>query len=105
MQNRLCSAKLCRLAYSREGARLKADAEGDPSEAFEAHLYQGQLGDLFDLYLRDDVLGSPTNIWPTDRSWVVYTDYDLWGTRVSGSVSLIDALRNDPELETVDLGV
>ncbi|MBQ1037193.1 hypothetical protein [Micromonospora sp. C81] len=45
---------------------------------------------------------SPTNLWPTDRSWLIWTDYDLQGTRISGSRSLIEAVRSHPALETVD---
>lgn len=46
-------------------------------------------------------IGTPSNIWPMDRSWFVYTDWDLWGTKVSGSQSLIDDLISDPDLETI----
>jgi hypothetical protein len=45
---------------------------------------------------------SPTNLWPTDRSWFIWTDYDLEGTKVSGSKDLIDALKSHLALETVD---
>lgn len=44
---------------------------------------------------------SPSNFWPVDRSWFVYTDYDLWGTEVSGGEELIAAIENSPALETV----
>ena len=42
---------------------------------------------------------TPSNIWPADRSWFVYTDYDLWATRISGSQALIDALIEDSEID------
>jgi hypothetical protein len=45
---------------------------------------------------------SPTNFWPIDRSWFVYTDPDSSATKVSGSASAIDALRAHPDLETRD---
>lgn len=45
---------------------------------------------------------TPANIWPPDRSWLVYTDYDLWATKVSGSFELIKELRTNPFLETLD---
>ncbi|CAM4054638.1 hypothetical protein TSST111916_19965 [Tsukamurella strandjordii] len=44
---------------------------------------------------------SPSNFWPIDRSWFVYTDYDLWGTEVSGSPELIAAVEAHQDLETV----
>lgn len=44
---------------------------------------------------------TPDNIWPVDRSWLITTDYDLWGTRVAGSTELVAALEADPELETI----
>ncbi|MET8360199.1 hypothetical protein [Micromonospora sp. NPDC005171] len=45
---------------------------------------------------------SPTNLWPTDRSWFVWTDYDLLGTKVSRSGPLVEAVKTHPALETVD---
>ncbi|KXO88887.1 hypothetical protein [Tsukamurella pseudospumae] len=44
---------------------------------------------------------SPSNFWPVDRSWLVYTDYDLMGTEVSGSAELIAAVERSPALETI----
>ena len=44
---------------------------------------------------------APNNIWPADRSWMVFTDYDLWATKVSGSHALIADLLNEPELEAI----
>jgi hypothetical protein len=66
-------------------------------------LYRGLIRDL-DLFSDDaDFGGSPTNIWPEDGSWLVYTDWDLSATKVCGSPSLIDGLIQDSELETVVL--
>jgi hypothetical protein len=45
---------------------------------------------------------SPTNIWASDQSWFVLTDWDLQGTKVSGSRELIDAVRFNSSLETTD---
>ena len=58
------------------------------------------LGEVLDLY--DQRSQSPTNFWATDRSWLVFTDSDLEGTKVSGGPSLIAALREDQRLETID---
>ncbi len=46
-------------------------------------------------------VGTPSNIWPVDQSWFVYTDWDLWGTKVSGPAALIDALEAHERLETL----
>lgn len=43
---------------------------------------------------------TPTNIWAVDRSWFVYTDYDLLATKVSGPKLLIDRLRAHPDIES-----
>jgi hypothetical protein len=48
----------------------------------------------------DNLPGSPTNWWPEDRSWFAYTDWDLWGTKVSGPRSLIAAVGAAEVLET-----
>ncbi len=66
-------------------------------------IYELQADDLLGLYELDEVRSSPTNLWPLDRSWFVYTDYDLWATKVSGSSNLIERIVNDPELESVPL--
>ena len=62
-----------------------------------------ELHQLTDLYHDEDLPGSPSNIWPRDRSWLVYTDADLWATKVSGSGDLIGRLIADAALETVSL--
>ena len=66
-------------------------------------LFRGSIAELAGLYDDPTVLGSPSNIWSQDRSWFVYTDHDLWGTKVSGSPALIATLSQDPNLETADL--
>jgi len=44
---------------------------------------------------------TPSNLWPDDRSWFVYTDADLMATKVKGSAALIAALVDDVHLETL----
>ena len=46
--------------------------------------------------------GYADQLWPRDRSWFVWTDWDLKGTRLSGSRALGGAARADAVLETVD---
>ncbi|WP_411126395.1 hypothetical protein [Streptomyces sp. x-19] len=67
------------------------------------HVRSGRLRDARALYDIDEVEFSPSNLWPEDRSWIVYTDYDLWGTKVVGPTALIDALVDDAEIEAVRL--
>jgi hypothetical protein len=45
---------------------------------------------------------TPEFWWPQDRSWVVWTDWDLEGTKVFGSNSLIQHLRQHPKIEPLD---
>jgi hypothetical protein len=66
-------------------------------------LLRGTLDELEALYDDERFPGSPSNIWPVDRAWFVYTDYDLSGTKVSGNANLIDSLLEDDDLETVVL--
>ncbi|MET9297112.1 hypothetical protein [Streptomyces sp. NPDC003077] len=67
------------------------------------HVLTGRLGDAHALADLEEPDFSPSNFWPQDRSWAVWTDYDLWGTKVAGPSSLIDALVADPDLEAVRL--
>jgi hypothetical protein len=73
------------------------------AEFDEATLFQGRLGHISRLHAVVDLSGSPSNFWPVDRSWFVYTDYDLCGTKVSGDRGLIRRLEGDPELESASL--
>ena len=74
------------VAFTREGATV----------------FAGDLRDLPTLVrsARGQQL-TPNNIWPTDHSWLTYTDYDLNATRVSGSPELIEALCGHKDLDTV----
>jgi hypothetical protein len=64
---------------------------------------EGSLGSVPDLVQEGSHFRStPSNLWPVDRSWFVWTDWDLWGTKVSGSQELIDAIDADGEIETFD---
>jgi hypothetical protein len=60
-----------------------------------------RLADLPSLYDWEEVHGSPSNIWPQDRSWFIYTDWDLWGTRVSGTAEFVGSVAADRQLETI----
>jgi hypothetical protein len=64
-------------------------------------IYRCELGETAALYVQEN--GSPTNLWPKDRSWFVYTDWDFLATKVSGSKELIAELRRDDALETTML--
>jgi hypothetical protein len=106
---------LDREQFRRLVARLGARSPAGPDTACVAfyglllgndltpRLYTGRLAELAGLYDDEAVPGSPSNLWPADRSWLVYTDWDLWGTKVSGDASLIAALEADPELEIASL--
>jgi hypothetical protein len=66
-------------------------------------VFVGRLRDL--PQLMDKPAGqraTPSNFWPRDRSWLVYTDGDLWATKVSGSERLIESIRADERLETME---
>ncbi len=68
----------------------------------EIRCFRGPISRIQELINPDQRrVGTPSNIWPIDRSWFVYTDWDLWGTRVSGPQSLIDSLVSDQDLETL----
>jgi hypothetical protein len=64
------------------------------------YLLQGRLADAVDLLTNHPGWpGSPQNLWPLDRSWFVFTDYDLWASRVSGPPALITALLANENIE------
>ena len=70
-----------------------------------ATVYAGKLSDMPALVASQrGTAVTPNNIWPADRSWLIYTDFDLEATRVSGSAELIDALRADDHLDVVRCG-
>ncbi|CAM3308437.1 hypothetical protein [Stackebrandtia soli] len=68
----------------------------------EYRVYRGRLGDLDALEELNGEFG-PSNLWPADRAWLTYTDYDLWGTKVSGPPELLRLIDQDDVLETVRL--
>jgi hypothetical protein len=71
----------------------------------EGDLLFGKLEELIPLHDSADYRGSPTNVWPVNRGWFVYTDHDLWATKVAGPAELIESLLGDEELETLTLHV
>lgn len=72
------------------------------NEFDEIVLFEGPVGSLPSLVDPSQGRHSmPNNFWAKDHSWFVYTDVDLWATKVSGPESLIARLRVDPTLETL----
>ncbi|MER5890768.1 hypothetical protein ABT160_43700 [Streptomyces sp. NPDC001941] len=93
-------------AQSPEGERTPCLAYYNPivTGDFEhPEVRSGRLGDAKALFDHPEILHSPSNLWAADRSWVVCTDYDLWGTKVCGPRALVEALLGDTELEAVRL--
>lgn len=80
---------------------MDCDARNTPGR--NLHVRAGRLGDAHALYDNPEADFTPSNLWAEDRSWVVYTDYDLWATKVSGPEHLVEALLRDPEIEAVRL--
>ncbi len=73
---------------------------GDFDDVFMEEVALGDVANLIDP--DQGRIGTPSNLWPIDRSWMVFTDWDLWGTKVSGPRALIDSLRAAPDLECVE---
>ncbi|MET8038943.1 hypothetical protein [Streptomyces sp. NPDC005345] len=69
----------------------------------KGHVRCGRLGDAASLFDNPDILYTPSNLWATDRSWIVCTDYDLWGSKVCGPRPMIGALLEDTEIEAIRL--
>jgi len=92
--------------FSAEGATTQCFAYYTPLGAprfDEVTLFRCDLRELRSVWDADAFDGSPSNIWPADRSWFVYTDWDLTGTKVSGTDELVSAIEADEELEAVRL--
>ncbi|WAL66637.1 hypothetical protein ORV05_02130 [Amycolatopsis cynarae] len=68
------------------------------------HVWEGPLAAVGDLIENrgGTYPSSPTNFWPRDRSWFVWTDWDLSATKVSGTGTLIEAIKSSNRLETID---
>jgi hypothetical protein len=101
-----------------DGESFRALAEvlrrfGGPDAAVYAHwteavinerdaVFRGRLADLESLEALE-VGCSPSNIWPEDHSWLVYTDLDFWGTKIYGPADLLGMIEADAFLETARL--
>ncbi|MGW6916717.1 hypothetical protein ACWGB8_23260 [Kitasatospora sp. NPDC054939] len=95
-------------AHSPAGADTPCLAYWNPltlgAEEFEVlHVRRGRLGDAAALYDHPAVEFSPSNFWPEDRSWLLCTDYDLWGTKVCGPPELVEELLADEGIEALRL--
>jgi hypothetical protein len=92
--------------HSPQGADTSCLAYYNPliAQDFESgHVRSGRLGDAQVLFDNPDIPYTPSNLWVADRSWVICTDYDLWGTKVCGPRPLVEALLADTEIEAVRL--
>jgi hypothetical protein len=45
---------------------------------------------------------TPELWWPEDRSWLVWSDWDLLGTKIFGSHALIQQIREHQDIESLD---
>jgi hypothetical protein len=92
-------AKQCDGAETQVFAFYAAGASRDP-EGEEDHVWIGPIAAIPELVRKYEF--TPSNVWPEDRSWFVYTDYDLWATKISGPNSLVNAVRSTAGLETIE---
>ncbi|MGM8216436.1 hypothetical protein ACLIA0_12775 [Bacillaceae bacterium W0354] len=74
-------------------------------ESGEELFYKGKLEEVFSLYKMGDQMeiGSPTYWWCEDKSWCIYTDYDMDFSIVGGSDEIVDALLSNNELECIEV--
>jgi hypothetical protein len=91
------------LAWSGADMPCFAYVAGGAAPDQRGHVLAGPLGEAGALYDDDRGSGSPANLWPADRSWVTWSDWDLWGTKVAGPSGLVAAVLADPELEALRL--
>ncbi|QIY66580.1 hypothetical protein HEP85_40250 [Streptomyces sp. RPA4-2] len=93
-------------AHSPQGADTACLAYYNPIVARDfdkGQVRSGRLGDAQSLFDHPDIPYTPSNLWPAERSWVVCTDYDLWGTKVCGPRPLVEVLLADLEIEAIRL--
>ncbi|MGB2757584.1 MAG: hypothetical protein WBD02_07980 [Acidimicrobiia bacterium] len=104
----------CLRALTRQLASFAPDATATRCVAHYSPLANGY--DFDDVWMEEVLLGeveqlvdtvgqstiTPSNLWPIDGAWMLYTDSDLWATKVSGPQELINMLRSNPELECID---
>jgi hypothetical protein len=65
------------------------------------HLYSGDLNELTAFLTKPNFGGTPECWWAEDRSWCVYTDWDLTFTLIGGSRTLVEACVAHPMLECI----
>jgi hypothetical protein len=92
----------CLVAVSPLGRRTPCRAFHEPTGWWEQQAVLDARLDRIPTFGSQAQPFTPSNFWPLDRSWFVYTDYDLSATRVSGSADLVAFLRAHPDLEVLD---
>jgi hypothetical protein len=69
----------------------------------QPHLYSGDLNEVTSFLTKPHFGGTPECWWPQDRSWCVYTDWDLTFTLIGGSRVLMDGCLGHPVLECIEV--
>lgn len=97
-------------AFEAIGERLLAGSQGSPLYALwdlivdptEGDVLLGGTFDELRALLRDaEQRSTPTWWWPQDRRWCVGTDWDLTFTLIGGPKAQIEALAEDPRVESL----
>jgi hypothetical protein len=70
------------------------------SDPFSMAMRHGPMDEMISTYGDE---GSGTNWWPDDGGWLVCSNYDITTTIVQGSEALIEEIRRDQYLESVDM--
>ncbi|MBY8864011.1 hypothetical protein K7711_46640 [Nocardia sp. CA2R105] len=94
------------IAWSPDGADTLCVAYFGPavSGEFDSGVtVSGTLGGAADLYDHPSGVGSPSNLWAANRSWITWSDWDLCATKVAGPTELTEELQAKPELEALRL--
>jgi hypothetical protein len=95
------------IQHSPQGAATDCLAYFSPAQHLprseDGLVLAGLLRDAANLYDHPYGTGSPANFWSSDRSWVTWSDWDLWGTKVTGPAVLGNAILGDPQLEAISL--